>query len=186
MKSFIVELQHEKAGTYRFMTLLVILINCIFFGIYLLNPANEKLKSIGKAGTIISLVSFIFILIKHYKKKLPSYKPEITLIILSLLWISAGKYLIAICMITFSIIGFYASKKLKVIFTADKILYPSFPAKTILWSEVKNVMIKDSVLTIDLKNNMLFQSVLDKKMADEIAEDSFNEFCMKQMNVIIQ
>lgn len=65
-------------------------------------------------------------------------------------------------------------------FDEDSIVYNSFPQKKYLWSEVANVLIKDGILTIDLKNNKLIQ----KEVNDEVSvqdEKDFNEFCMQRL-----
>lgn len=129
-------------------------------------------------GTIISFLSLIFFLVKHFTKKLTSFSPEISFIILSICWLLLSKILFAACILCFAVIGFYTYKQFKIIFSLEKILYPSFPNKTYLWNEVNNVMLKDNVLTIDLKNNKLIQAVIDKSSADEIDEKAFNEFCI--------
>ena len=50
-----------------------------------------------------------------------------------------------------------------------------------MWSDTNNVMLKDNVLTIDLKNNKLIQAVIEEGSAGEIDEEEFNEFCRRQM-----
>lgn len=65
--------------------------------------------------------------------------------------------------------------------TAEVIRYPSFPVKKIAWNEVSNLVLKADILTIDLKNNKIYQHFI--KDADQIvSEEIFNEFCRKQLN----
>ncbi len=130
-------------------------------------------------GTMISYLSLIFFLVKHFTKKLTSFSPEISFIILSICWLLLGKILFAASILCFAVIGFYTYKQFKIIFSPEKILYPSFPKKTYLWSEVNNVMLKDNVLTIDLKNNKLIQAVVEKGSSDKIDEADFNKFCLE-------
>ena len=170
-------LPNEKAGTYRFVTLLILLINCFVFSSVLIH-ADGQIKNISITGTIISFLSLIFFLVKNFTKKPAAYRPEISFIILGLCWLLLENFLFALSIFCFAIIGFYTFRKFHVIFSAEKILYPSFPKKTYLWSEVNNVMLKDNVLTIDLKNNKLIQAVIDKQSAGEIDEKAFNEFCI--------
>lgn len=77
--------------------------------------------------------------------------------------------------------GTYSRRVFEVIFTNDGIVYPSFPKKTFLWKDVSNVVLKDGILTIDLKNNKLIQSAISKESAD-INEREFNLFCKEQLN----
>ena len=181
MTEYIIQLPNEKARTYRFVTILILLINCIAFCTVFINTTDEKLKIIGALGATTSLIPLIIFLTNLHAKKLSAYHTEISFILLSMYWVLFEKYLFAVFILCFAVIGFYASKKFKVIFSADKILYPSFPVKTFLWSEVSNVILKDNVLTIDLKNNKLIQAVIEKSSADEIDEAGFNEFCRQQL-----
>lgn len=176
-KAYIILLPNEKARTYWFVTLIILLINCFVFSSILIQE-EVSTKHISTMGTMISYLSLIFFLVKHYTKKLAAFRTEISFLILSLCWLLLGKILFAACILCFAVIGFYTYKQFKIIFSPEKILYPSFPSKTYLWSEVNNVMIKDNVLTIDLKNNKLIQAVIDKASADEIDEREFNEFCI--------
>ncbi len=181
MKEYSIQLPNEKAKTYSYVTLFILLINCFAFSAVIMNAADEKIKYLSLFGAITGFISLIFFLIQFYKKRLIAYRTEISFIILCICWFLLGKYLFAISILCFTIIGFYTSKKFKVIFSADKILYPSFPLKTFLWADVNNVVLKDDVLTIDLKNNKLIQAVIEKESADEIDEDAFNEFCRNQL-----
>lgn len=181
MQSYIILLPNEKARTYWFVTLIILLINCFIFSSILIQD-EVSIKQISTMGTMISYLSLIFLLVKQYTKKLSAFRPEISFLILSLCWLLLGKILFAVCILCFAVIGFYTYKQFKIIFSPDKISYPSFPNKTYLWSEVNNVMLKDNVITIDLKNNRLIQAVIEKESAVEIDEKKFNEFCQEQMN----
>jgi hypothetical protein len=48
--------------------------------------------------------------------------------------------------------------------------------KTIPWSEIQNVMVRDGILTVDLKNNYLMQSKIAARMSFAEIEE-FNEWC---------
>ncbi|MEP7164149.1 MAG: hypothetical protein ABI741_05610 [Ferruginibacter sp.] len=186
MKVYSIQLPNERAGTYRFVTILILLINCIAFSAVLINAPDKKIKITSALGAVLSLVPIIIFLFNLYLKRVIVYRTEISFILLSILWFLFGKYLFAISVLCFAAIGFYTSKKFKVIFSAEKILYPSFPVKTILWTDTNNVMLKDNVLTIDLKNNKLIQAVIEKGSADEIDEKEFNEFCLQQITAKAQ
>ena len=83
------------------------------------------------------------------------------------------------------IIACFLEKPVKVppeaAFDAVEISLNSFPRKIYLWPDVKNVVLKDGLLTIDLKNNTLIQKQVNDPVEKEI-EDEFNEFCKGQLN----
>lgn len=71
-------------------------------------------------------------------------------------------------------------RQLVILVTPQEIRYPSFPVKRIAWGEISNLVLKDDILTIDLKNNKIYQHFV--KDADQVADEAvFNEFCRKQL-----
>jgi hypothetical protein len=83
------------------------------------------------------------------------------------------------------IIACFLEKPVKVppeaAFDAEEISFNSFPRKVLLWKDVTNVVLKDGILTIDLKNNTLIQRPLNDEVEKEI-EQEFNAFCREQLN----
>ena len=133
-KEYIILLPNDKTRTYRFITMFILLINVVALGSVYMNAADEKTKTIAALGGMISLVSLIIALVNFYTKKASSYRSGISFIFLSITWFLFDKYLFAISVLCFAVIGFFVSKKFRVIFSADKITYPSFPVKTFLWN----------------------------------------------------
>ena len=79
----------------------------------------------------------------------------------------------------FLILDTIARRQLIVHVNAEKISYPSWPKKEIEWIELSNVVLKDRLLTIDLKSNKLFQHEIINNDTDET---EFNNFCKEQLN----
>jgi len=65
-------------------------------------------------------------------------------------------------------------------FSEDSIVFNSFPKKRYNWNEIKNVVLKDNILTVDFKNNKLVQKETEEEVSMEV-EAEFNEFCRKQL-----
>ncbi|OIQ97349.1 hypothetical protein GALL_206080 [mine drainage metagenome] len=86
--------------------------------------------------------------------------------------------------IAYLVIG-VLEKPLKVLpeaaFDKEEIVFNSFPQKKYLWKDVANAILKDNILTIDLKNNKLIQKEIDAEIS-EADEKDFNEFCREQLN----
>ncbi len=82
------------------------------------------------------------------------------------------------------IIACFLEKPVKVApeaaFDAEEIAFNSFPKKAILWKDVNNVILKDGLLTIDLKNNTLIQKQVNDEVEKQI-EQEFNEFCKQNL-----
>ncbi|CAN5811131.1 hypothetical protein BH11BAC4_BH11BAC4_15020 [soil metagenome] len=181
MRSFIILLPNEKAKTYSYVTLFMLLINCLVFGYVFFKAGDRVARNISLLGNISSFISLISFLVNFFTGRFKNYRPGISFIILSILWFMLGNYLLGVCTVLVALIGYYAKKKFNVLFTEDSITYPTFPQKIFGWNAVSNVVLKDNVLTIDLKNNKLIQSVVEKESAEQVDENSFNEFCRERL-----
>ncbi len=58
--------------------------------------------------------------------------------------------------------------------------FNSLPKKRVAWSELNNVLIKDSIITVDYKNNKLLQKDIDEEVSNEL-ETEFNQFCSNKL-----
>lgn len=182
MNRYAIRLPDEKKQTIRYVTFFIILINCFVFGYVFFNTPAEKNSNLSLAGMLISISSLVLFLIHFFTGKLPAFRPGIAFIMLSILWFLLGNYFLALCVIIFAVFGFFAEKKLIVVFDEDKITYPSFPVKYFYWKDVSNVVLKDHVLTIDLANNKLIQVVIDKISQQEVDEERFNRYCKENVH----
>jgi hypothetical protein len=61
-------------------------------------------------------------------------------------------------------------------FSNDQIVFNRLFKKKYAWNEIDNVVLKDGLLTIDFKNNKLFQKEIDSG-ENEATEDEFNAWC---------
>ena len=84
-------------------------------------------------------------------------------------------------LLLFILLDFIAHKKLVVHVTDKTIVVPFILQKEVNWDEVNNVILKDGLLTIDFKNNKLFQHII-LNSDEDISEKEFNDFCKHQMN----
>lgn len=69
----------------------------------------------------------------------------------------------------------------EVAFDGVEIVFNSFPKKILLWPNVNNVVLKDGLLTIDLKNNTLIQKHVNDPVEKQV-EHEFNDFCKEQFS----
>src|SRR5207253_7480436 len=97
---------------------------------------------------------------------------------IGLSWINNEMYWIAAFMFLLDILSAVANKKPVVFFSQKKIRYPSFIYRNIDWNELNNAMLKDTLLTLDFKNNKLIQQLL---IDENVNEKDFNEFCAEQL-----
>ena len=74
--------------------------------------------------------------------------------------------------------------KFEFIFENSGIQLHYFPKRIIIWEELQNVILKDGLLTIDFKNNMIIQSEILPAESNFINEAEFNEFCRSRLESI--
>jgi len=77
----------------------------------------------------------------------------------------------------------YTISKRKLVLTVSEqaVSYPSFPTKNMQWTDLNNVILKDDLLTIDCKNNKVYQHIIQN--SEQYAQEKeFNEFCRNQFN----
>lgn len=68
-------------------------------------------------------------------------------------------------------------------FSENEISFNTFPRKVLKWNEISNALIKDGLITIDQKNNQLFQKEIEGYVSSDI-EKEFNDFCYRCINAI--
>lgn len=177
MDSYHITLTQEKAGTYRLVTLLVSIINCLVLGKVYLGISDSRSGNIALIGLIIAIAGLAFFIFNHYTRFKSSFRIEISFIITAICWIVLGKILVAAFLLVFAVLGFYANRIPVIHFSDAGILYPSFPPRKIPWSEVSSVLLKDDILTIDLRNNQLFQLNIPAESNTTLKETDFNKSC---------
>jgi hypothetical protein len=69
-------------------------------------------------------------------------------------------------------------------FSTNHIRFTGWPEKKYSWSQFTNILLKDGILTMDFRNNKLFQKETDDADDPEYdgSEDEFNQFCKKQLS----
>ena len=65
-------------------------------------------------------------------------------------------------------------------FTESGITFNTLPKKTLQWNQVNNIVIKDGLITIDQKNNKLYQKEIEGYVTKDI-ENEFNNFCSRHL-----
>jgi hypothetical protein len=69
----------------------------------------------------------------------------------------------------------------EIAFDNDEVVINSFPKKRYSWDAFENIVLKDGLLTLDYKNNTLFQKQIESAVSKE-DEAAFNVFCQERLN----
>ena len=68
----------------------------------------------------------------------------------------------------------------EIAFDNDEVVINSFPKKRHSWDAFENIVLKDGLLTLDYKNNTLFQKQIESAVEKE-EEAAFNVFCQERL-----
>lgn len=182
MQQFQIILKNEKIRFYNQISWIIIFIHIVIF-IYFSFFAEDKRVQTGSIASLTLI--FLFFLLRFFLKKknfkwYPGFTAFYSLLMVS--WVSVGYYWIAFIPGIFDILTAIVCRKLVSTFSKSKIIYPSFPIKTFEWEKLNNVILKDGLLTIDLKNNKLIQQYIEESKTS-IDEKEFNDFCSEQLKV---
>lgn len=170
MEKFEIVLKNSKIKTYRQITLLLVVLNTLFFIYFLFDDALRKTAIISE-GVIILFTVFSFY--KTKKAKQSFFLSEWVFFLLMLLWIQFDNYWIATVSMILFLLCTAATDKLTYDFNFVLIKQKNFPWNKYSWDQMTNVILKDTVLTMDFKNNRIIQAEIEN---EDINERDFNGF----------
>lgn len=157
MSTFRILIPNKRKKSFHYVSIFIFVLNLIIFlKVFLLHEAFQKW--LGAFGVLVCLSGIIFSILKLNQR--PGGIHIIHFVLLTLAWIILPAIVPAICIGAFAIITFIAARERWLVVNKRGIQYPSLPPKLISWPEVNSVILKDHVLTIDLKDNRFIQMVI--------------------------
>lgn len=114
------------------------------------------------------------------KNKLPRYKYLLFLAGIAwmampyLQWVSATLFFLAL-------LEYQAKHPLEVGFSENEILINTLIKRKFTWNDFNHIILKDGLLTMDFKNNRLFQKETLDDDEPDADEDEFNNYCIMQL-----
>ncbi len=178
MDNFSIILTNEKAATYKVVTFIIAGINLLAFVYFLLAIPGVFIQWVSGIGLCLLAAVCVHYVWLSSRSTIRFF--NLVFLCCAICWIMLGIYLGGLLLGIAALFGWFVSKELSVRFSTEGCLYPSFPPQLIHWSEIEQVILKDNVLTLDLKNNQLLQFVIAEKenIPDELV---FNLFCKQQL-----
>ena len=174
MRQFEITLKNDKIKFYKFIALLLVLLNLVVF-IFLLIADVHFYEA--AAALLLSGMYLMYLLYAAKKNKGIFFINGVTFFILTGCWIALQNYLIAFGCVLLGILYHLSLQKLQFVFNDNFVKKMNFPQKAYSWDKLDNVMLRDNILTIDLKNNKLIQLEIESN----INEIQFNEFAQQQL-----
>jgi hypothetical protein len=177
-------LKNDKTKNYRLISQLLVLFNLIGFVFLLISDEEQLAKNLWILFSIIVTAAYIFFAVIKVvlKKSIPDFWHRAVFGYCSLAWLIEGYWWLSILLALFILFDVLAHRKLTVAITDKKITLPSVPKKEVEWNELNNLILKDNLLTVDFKNNKLFQHLIINE-DQEINEKEFNDFCKSKLTI---
>ena len=173
-QTYDIAIPNERLKTYRLITFIILSLNFFGFGFVFLKTVGT-ISYLSILLLIINAVPWSYYLLNKKHLKYPLL--DITFVASACMWFYIGNIWMAVFLILFIVIGFFANKKPVIHFSETEIIYPAFPPKKYVWADVVQVLWKDDILSIDLKDNKLLQFNIDKGFAEGFDVEGFNGFC---------
>jgi hypothetical protein len=178
MQKFELVLKNEKEKTYRTISQLLVLLNAIGI-IYpiAIGPKDFKNLWLPLLSLAMTFFYFLFVVVERIAKKpSPDDLHRYVFFFFSSAWIAVGLWWISLLLLMFIILDILVHRKLILTITDRFIRLPTVPKKIVQWNELNNAILKDGIITIDFKNNKLFQYPILNSDWD-VNEETFNQFC---------
>lgn len=177
---FVVTLKHPGFKAYNLITVLMCVLTIAASVFALLQYPFVPLSWVNIALMGIIIFNLSMGLRSRDADTIPTFKWA--LYAAAFLWLLYPLHLVYISI--FFIVAALLERQIKfpqeIGFSREAITFNTFPFKHYEWEQVKNVMLKDNMLTIDFKNNKLIQREIEPAELTE-EETEFNEFCRRQM-----
>lgn len=176
MQQFEIILKNYKIKSYRFIALLIVLLNMAIF-IFLLFSGIHFFEVAATVFLVAVYCLYRFYLAK--KNKIGFFMDEVSFFILAGCWVALQNYLIAFACVLMGILYHLSQQKLQFVFNDNFIKKLNFPQAEYSWNKFSNVLLRDNILTLDFKNNKLIQIEIENEKNINAIE--FNEFAQQQL-----
>jgi hypothetical protein len=168
-----------KKSDYRFVdqvSQILYLFALLIFGYFYYN--HPKTGQVYLIICVAVLIAWVFTIFKKRRKGAAFFR--LGLFIAALGWVLGPERNVWMA-ILYAVAGFL-EKQVKfpaeIGFSEKEISFNTLPRKVLHWSQIKNVVIKDGLLTIDQENNKLTQKEIEGYVTADI-ENEFNEFARR-------
>jgi hypothetical protein len=175
---FVIVLKNEKLKTYTVISWLIIALNFVAF-IYLGITKRAVIDNLPYFAAGLLLCFYVFKRISE-REAIENDMVSLSYSLAIVAWIIMQFYWAAGITLILFLFQDISRRTLMVLVYEDGITYPSFPKRNIDWRDLNNVILKDGLLTIDLKSNRLLQG----ESMSVVYEPEFNEFCTARIQSV--
>jgi len=158
MNSYTIVLKNEKLGSYNKLGLLIFLLHLLYFINYFIKVISDVNFIALAAGIGIWFLGLALNAMSAFRNNKPLVHFSIVFVLLAVTWSQLHNYWLFVALLILAFLDFTVRKKPAVQFFNDRIELPSFPKRTLQWTELNNFILKDRILTLDFQTQPLFKS----------------------------
>jgi hypothetical protein len=174
---YVVTLKRENARKTDGVSLLLLIFSILAFGYAQIRHGMNGFMSVAAIILLIGLGMNLYALRKGKEMRFRNW-----LFAAGLFWLAMPYFQwMFIPFILFALLEAQAKYPLEIGFYSGGIVLNSLFKKKFPWNSFQSVILKDGLLTLDFRNNKLFQKeVLDDDEPDA-DEDEFNDYCRSKL-----
>lgn len=175
---FIVELKNESS---RYVNITGLILSIGSAALFLREMVLLNRIVIPYLAGIVFIAGLIIYNIHRYYTSDKEIYHSKALLIAGLVWTRMPYFeWLVVVFAGLAILEYQAKMAPEIGFSEDGIVFNRLFRKKHRWDELENVIIKDGLLTIDFKNNRLFQKEISAGM-NEAGEPEFNQWCAERL-----
>jgi hypothetical protein len=177
MYDYIVSLKRPDFKKYDLISQLLLIAAIIIFLFFLFN--NIEAWIWYSLPVLVITAQIIYNLFERRKVEIVSYRISFFIAALGFILLPEKSFFTILLAVLY-IIPLFLERQIKfpeeIGFDDEGITINTFYKKYFPWSLINNVVLKDGLLTIDYKDNKLFQKEIEEQVSP-VLESEFNEFC---------
>jgi len=182
MQQFIIILKDNTQKAFHSFIWFLLFLHIVAASVISINVTDKTYHAIAIAAIILFTVIAVLLLL--FKQQLKLYQLIFFISAISF-WLLLSAWLPAIAVALIIAFAYRVLKiKSSVLFSSENIVITrSLFKKVYSWSQTENIVLKDHLLSIDLKNNQLIQTEIAIE-SYTIDEATFNQFCNSQLKTL--
>ena len=178
---YIVSLKRPDFKKYDLISQLLLIAAIIIFLFFLFN--NPEAWIWYSFPVIVITAQIIYNFLERSKGEIVSYRLSFFIAALGFILLPEKSFFTILLFVLY-VIPLFLERQIKfpeeIGFDDEGITINAFSKKYYPWNLITNVVLKDGLLTIDYKDNRLFQKEIEEQVSP-VLESEFNEFCSSKL-----
>lgn len=175
---YIIVIRNQHTTVINIFGALLSVISLLFFSIE--QSKADRIVVPYMIGIVVISMLLFWNIYRHFYTDKQIYFSRV-LLLAGLVWTSMPfmQWLVFV-FAALAILEYQAKHSMEIGFSVKEIVFNTLIKKRFTWADISNVILKDGLLTVDFKNNRVFQKEIDSG-EQEASEEEFNAWCKKHL-----